>query len=428
MNTAIHDGYDLGWKLGWVLRGWARRRCSTPTSPSGGRSPSTTCRGRPTRPARARNAAGRGPRRPRRPHPPRPGSAGRRAGLDARPARPRLTLFTARTSEPVHAPAAAGAPVAVRRLDLVAARALGVPGGGALMVRPDGYPQRELTAVAADRAGAVADRSNPAGMGARLRARLTYANAMSTIALFVALGGVSYAATLLPPGSVGTKQIRGRAVTGRKVATSTLGMRVVSQQTRTALGAIRVRYAAAATESGSPRTLFRLGGVRWKRPAGRRHRGRRPTWSSTPRQRRRRRSTTPSATTRAPTRTRREPSRPAPCGSISRRGCERSSGGQAPIPATTSGMRPLRSSRAGRTPSSRPSSRSPTAPPAAARPTAPPTSPTSSPASCLRLGFGLPFGLRRALAARLRRPDDFSDACSADIRSGAPRAPPARAG
>lgn len=23
MNTAIHDGYDLGWKLGWVVRGWA---------------------------------------------------------------------------------------------------------------------------------------------------------------------------------------------------------------------------------------------------------------------------------------------------------------------------------------------------------------------------------------------------------------------
>ncbi|MDQ0893167.1 FAD-dependent monooxygenase [Agromyces ramosus] len=23
MNTAIHDGYDLGWKLGWVLSGWA---------------------------------------------------------------------------------------------------------------------------------------------------------------------------------------------------------------------------------------------------------------------------------------------------------------------------------------------------------------------------------------------------------------------
>jgi putative polyketide hydroxylase len=23
MNTAIHDAYDLGWKLAWVLRGWA---------------------------------------------------------------------------------------------------------------------------------------------------------------------------------------------------------------------------------------------------------------------------------------------------------------------------------------------------------------------------------------------------------------------
>ena len=22
MNTAIHDGFDLGWKLAWVLRGW----------------------------------------------------------------------------------------------------------------------------------------------------------------------------------------------------------------------------------------------------------------------------------------------------------------------------------------------------------------------------------------------------------------------
>ncbi|MGH3768718.1 MAG: FAD-dependent monooxygenase [Pseudonocardiaceae bacterium] len=23
MNTAIHGAYDLGWKLAWVLRGWA---------------------------------------------------------------------------------------------------------------------------------------------------------------------------------------------------------------------------------------------------------------------------------------------------------------------------------------------------------------------------------------------------------------------
>ena len=24
MNTAMHDGFDLGWKLAWVLRGWAQ--------------------------------------------------------------------------------------------------------------------------------------------------------------------------------------------------------------------------------------------------------------------------------------------------------------------------------------------------------------------------------------------------------------------
>jgi putative polyketide hydroxylase len=25
MNTAIQDGYDIGWRLGWVLRGWCGR-------------------------------------------------------------------------------------------------------------------------------------------------------------------------------------------------------------------------------------------------------------------------------------------------------------------------------------------------------------------------------------------------------------------
>ena len=23
MNTAMRDGYDLGWKMSWVLQGWA---------------------------------------------------------------------------------------------------------------------------------------------------------------------------------------------------------------------------------------------------------------------------------------------------------------------------------------------------------------------------------------------------------------------
>src|SRR4051794_2099071 len=47
---------------------------------------------------------------------------------------------------------------------------------------------------------------------ARLRAGITYANAMSTIAVFIALGGTTYAAATLPRNSVGAAQIRSNAV------------------------------------------------------------------------------------------------------------------------------------------------------------------------------------------------------------------------
>jgi hypothetical protein len=43
--------------------------------------------------------------------------------------------------------------------------------------------------------------------------RLTYANVVSTLALFVALGGASYAAVELPTGSVGSKQLKAKSVT-----------------------------------------------------------------------------------------------------------------------------------------------------------------------------------------------------------------------
>jgi Collagen triple helix repeat (20 copies) len=52
----------------------------------------------------------------------------------------------------------------------------------------------------------------------RLLNKLTYANVMATIALFIALGGVGYAATRLPKNSVGTKQIRRAAVTPAKLS------------------------------------------------------------------------------------------------------------------------------------------------------------------------------------------------------------------
>ncbi len=49
-------------------------------------------------------------------------------------------------------------------------------------------------------------------MIARLHSKLSYANVISTLALFIALGGTSYAALTLPRNSVSSSQIRARAV------------------------------------------------------------------------------------------------------------------------------------------------------------------------------------------------------------------------
>lgn len=59
-------------------------------------------------------------------------------------------------------------------------------------------------------------------MFGRLRARMTYANTMSTIAVFVALSGTSYAAVKIPRKSVGTAQLKSNAVTGAKVKNNSL--------------------------------------------------------------------------------------------------------------------------------------------------------------------------------------------------------------
>ena len=53
---------------------------------------------------------------------------------------------------------------------------------------------------------------------ARLRARMSFANVTSMLALFVALGGTSYAAATLPANSVGKSQIRSGAVGKSEVA------------------------------------------------------------------------------------------------------------------------------------------------------------------------------------------------------------------
>ena len=59
---------------------------------------------------------------------------------------PGLTLFTGPDrAERDAARAAGGPPVTVRRLDAVSARAIGIRGRGALLVRPDGAPARLWT-------------------------------------------------------------------------------------------------------------------------------------------------------------------------------------------------------------------------------------------------------------------------------------------
>lgn len=51
-----------------------------------------------------------------------------------------------------------------------------------------------------------------------LAGKLTYANVIATVALFIALGGASYAATQLPKNSVGAKQLKKGAVTPAKLS------------------------------------------------------------------------------------------------------------------------------------------------------------------------------------------------------------------
>src|SRR5829696_1814785 len=56
----------------------------------------------------------------------------------------------------------------------------------------------------------------------KVHERLTYANVVSTICLFILLGGGAYAATKLPKNSVGTKQLKKNAVAGGKIKTSAI--------------------------------------------------------------------------------------------------------------------------------------------------------------------------------------------------------------
>jgi putative polyketide hydroxylase len=139
LNLALHDGYDLGWKLAWVLRGWAPRALldtyeaeRRPVAEYTADRSADPAGSRRTPEAEVRTDLG-----PRIAHV----WTGERSTLDL--LGPGLTLFAAR-EEPAWEQAAAAlgmrVPVAVRILDPVAARAVGAPGGAALLARSDGTP------------------------------------------------------------------------------------------------------------------------------------------------------------------------------------------------------------------------------------------------------------------------------------------------
>jgi 2-polyprenyl-6-methoxyphenol hydroxylase-like FAD-dependent oxidoreductase len=141
MNTAIRDGFDLGWKLAWVLNGWAGELLLDSYE-------------RERRPVAEFNTA-----RSTRPD----GSilaspSGLAADIGGRIAHAwvereerlvstldllgdGLTLFAGPGwSGPKPDGGSASAPVTLERVDAIAARGLGLAPGGSLLVRPDGHP------------------------------------------------------------------------------------------------------------------------------------------------------------------------------------------------------------------------------------------------------------------------------------------------
>jgi putative polyketide hydroxylase len=140
MNTAIRGGHDLGWKLGWVLRGWAEPELLDTyeaewrplAAHNVARSADPDGSTRATTDELRVDLAGRIA------HVWVQGAAGRVSTLDL--LGPGLTLFTGPDHGPSTARANGGPPVTVRPLDGVEARSLGIRGRGALLVRPDGTP------------------------------------------------------------------------------------------------------------------------------------------------------------------------------------------------------------------------------------------------------------------------------------------------
>jgi hypothetical protein len=139
LNLALHDGFDLGWRLAWVLRGWAAPALLD--SYEAERRPvaeHTAARSADPRGSiRAAEREVRADLGGRIAH----AWSGERSTLDL--LEPGLTLFAGGDAAAWHAAVASLAtrvPIAVRLLEPVAARAIGAPAGSALLARSDGTP------------------------------------------------------------------------------------------------------------------------------------------------------------------------------------------------------------------------------------------------------------------------------------------------
>ena len=168
MNTAIRDGLDIGWKLAWVLSGWAgdvlldsyERERRPVVEHNLARSADPDGSLRETETELEADLGGRIA------HAWVPSPAGRVSSLDLLDRG--LTLFTGPLSAAWERAAAAVAgpvPITVRRLDAIdARRALALRADGALLARPDGTPAgRWPRAAGAEGALRAAVRSLTAG-------------------------------------------------------------------------------------------------------------------------------------------------------------------------------------------------------------------------------------------------------------------------
>lgn len=90
-----------------------------------------------------------------------------------------------------------------------------------------------------------------------LRHRPSPAMIVACVALFISLGGTSYAAVKLPAGSVGTKQLQANAVVGSKVKAGSLTLSDISAASLSKLS--RVAYHSAnemdPVEFGAPQSI-----------------------------------------------------------------------------------------------------------------------------------------------------------------------------